>query len=63
MKYVSFRVVGCGFTVAYMAFQRLSVVASCLGADVSLESTMFGFGLSLPSDCNAEEVRKVQAFL
>ena len=53
---VAVRIVGCGFTLAHLVFQRISVVTTCLEADYASEVTTVGFGRSVPETCNEDEV-------
>lgn len=57
LQSVAVRVVGCGFTLADLVFQRISAVTSCLGDDLASDVTTLGFGRSVPELCNEDEVR------
>ncbi|CAM9206723.1 unnamed protein product [Scytosiphon promiscuus] len=56
LRQVGVKIVGCGFTLADLVFQRISVVTSCLGDDMETDVGTVGFGGSVPSSCDEEEV-------
>lgn len=58
LQQVGVRIVGCGFTMADLVFQRISAVTTCLGADLTSDVTALGFGRSVPESCNEDEVRR-----
>lgn len=51
-------IVGCGFTLGDLVFQRISAVTTCLGADYTSAVTTLGFGRSVPESCSQNEVRQ-----
>lgn len=57
---LSLRIIGCGFTLEHVAFQRLGVVSSCLGENLHEQTYTFGYGRALPSGCDVNEVRECQ---
>lgn len=50
------KIVGCGFTLSDLVFQRISVVTSCMGESMDTDVATVGFGGSVPSSCYEEEV-------
>eukprot|EP00904_Undaria_pinnatifida_P002817 jgi/Undpi1/12536/HiC_scaffold_6.g02205.m1 len=56
LSHLAVRVVGCGFTLAHLKFQRISVVTSCVGEDSESDIATLGYGRAVPDGCSAGEV-------
>lgn len=67
-RQVSLRLVGCGFSLVHVAFQRLAVVSTCLGEGGSRSGSgqdiryTYGYGQAIPDACNAYEVGEGHVF-
>lgn len=62
LHYLAVRIVGCGFTLAHLKFQRISVVTSCMGEDLESDVSTLGYGRVVPDECSVGEVSSTFVF-